>query len=42
MTLRVTDDTGLEPVTEVLETTILPVKLTAYKIGSQKKERMRA
>lgn len=31
MTIRATDDTGLEPVTSVLETDILPVKLIALK-----------
>lgn len=38
MTLGVTDDTGLEPVTEVLETTILPVKLTAYKTAPKRRK----
>ena len=38
MTLGDTDDTGLEPVTEVLETTILPVKLTAYKVALKRRK----
>lgn len=38
MTIGDTDDTGLEPVTEVLETTILPVKLTAYKVALKRRK----
>lgn len=39
MTTGATDDTGLEPVTSVLETDILPVKLIAYKtVPKRRKE----
>lgn len=39
MTIGATDDTGLEPVTSVLETDILPVKLIAYKtVPKRRKE----
>lgn len=43
MTTGATDDTGLEPVTSVLETNILPVKLIAYKTApKRRKEWLRA
>ena len=38
MTIRETDDTGLEPVTSVLETDILPVKLIAYKTAPKRRK----
>lgn len=38
MTIRATDDTGLEPVTSVLETDILPVKLIAYKTAPKRRK----
>lgn len=38
MTIRATDDTGLEPVTSVLETDILPVKLIAYKMAPKRRK----
>lgn len=38
MTIRATDDTGLEPVTSVLETDILPVKLIAYKTALKRRK----
>lgn len=38
MTTGATDDTGLEPVTSVLETDILPVKLIAYKTAPKRRK----
>ena len=38
MTIGVTDDTGLEPVTSVLETDILPVKLIAYRRAPKRRK----
>ena len=38
MTIGATDDTGLEPVTSVLETDILPVKLIAYKTAPKRRK----
>ena len=38
MTIRATDDTGLEPVTSVLETDILTVKLIAYKTAPKRRK----
>ena len=38
MTIRATDDTGLEPVTSVLETDILQVKLIAYKTAPKRRK----